>query len=52
MGNIYGIREAFDVPPPGAGVATATLPVPGKSTCDTRMVTLIEGLRKSFREFR
>jgi hypothetical protein len=34
--------RAFEVPPPGAGVATVTFPVPGKSNWEAAMVAVKE----------
>ena len=42
MGTYAVYAMAFEVPPPGAGVVTVTLPVPGKSNCEAGMVVLNE----------
>jgi hypothetical protein len=42
MGTYAVYAMAFDVPPPGAGVVTVILPVPGKSNCEAGMVAVKE----------
>jgi hypothetical protein len=42
MGTYAVYTRAFEVPPPGAGVVTVTLPVPGKSNCEAGMVAVKE----------